>query len=255
MHTIYYHANMRFLGILVFISVILLHSATFAQQKPLVIGIPCLNADQCKMVEVENLLREAYSRIGAEVEFRYLPMKRDLEEANRGLIDGSAFRSRIGLGAFPDLIPIPTPLASLSFVAFMTNPDIRVMSWSDLRGLRVGIMRGDMIGTIMTRNEGIKAHPVTSLAHGFRMLKADRLDVFVYEQIVGTLQAKALKMDNVIASPPLYRGYTYHALNDRHADLVPQLEKALKDMIEDGTSAKLFGKYLEMMPAAPFDLE
>lgn len=245
---------MKSFGLSIALLLLLLPSVTAAQER-LTIGIPCLNAKLCQMPEVENVLREAYSRVGAAVTFKYLPMLRDLEEANEQLIDGSAFRTKVTLAKYPELIPITTPLAKISFVAFMAKPEITIQSWEDIKGHPVGIMRGDTLGTVMTERLGIQPQAVTSLELGFKMLAAGRFDVFIYERTVGLQQIDALGLQGIHTSEPLFQGYTYHALNVEHKALIPKLAAALREMLLDGTSKRLFGRYQEMIPEIPFDQE
>ena len=58
----------------------------------------------------KEVLREAYRRIGYDIRFEFLPGKRSLEYANKGLTDGDVARIAGTEKKYPNLIPVPTPI-------------------------------------------------------------------------------------------------------------------------------------------------
>lgn len=220
---------------------------TLAQEPHYVIGTPCLDVELCESPEVEALFREAYRRINATVEFTYLPLLRDLIEANSGLIDGSLVRSKTVISEYKNLLFVETPISTNTLVAFTIAPHHPVKKWDDLRGLRVGVIRGVVLSLNLCEKHGIAPYVVNSIPQAFAMLGAGRLDALVYNLHIGTVVAKSQGLD-VYVSKVRHVDMFHHALNSKHADIVPKLSQVFREMLEDGTSEKLLGKWAVALP-------
>ncbi len=234
-----------------FITLVLLVPSLAAAQQSFVISTPRLNVDNCTIMEGENILTEAYSRIGQTVEFRCLPQLRDLEEVNTGKIDATMFRFPFVVKKYANLVQVPVPLLKLSYVAMSLKPGIRVNSWGDLNQYKVGILRGSISSVALAEQKGIEVHLVNHHNSAFKMLEEGRLDVLVVDHTLGMLSAQALVKEKVHTSKPLYEHYSYHYVNKKHEALVPALSVAFKEMLRDGTFKRLLGKYQAMFPELP----
>ena len=74
----------------------------------------------------------------------------------------------------------------------------------------------------------------------FRMLKAGRVEVVVYEHWQGVVAARRVGLDDVVVHQPALQSLPlYLYLNSRHAALVPKFADALRAMKQDGTYARL----------------
>ncbi|WP_319469955.1 transporter substrate-binding domain-containing protein [uncultured Pseudodesulfovibrio sp.] len=222
--------------------------AAWAQQGQYTIGLPCLEYQTCASSEAEAFFTEVYGRIGIVPAFAYLPRLRDLEDANDGHTDACAGRTKASYQPYENLIPVKTPVATETIVAFTLKEGLRIDSWKDISSLRVGIVRGAQLPLQLCKQKGIERYVVgNTLQQVFHMLAESRVDAVVHHLQVGLNTARSIgipvRMSNV-----LYRDMVYHVLNRRHAGLAPKLARIFGEMLEDGTSARLLGKWAGMLP-------
>jgi polar amino acid transport system substrate-binding protein len=77
----------------------------------------------------------------------------------------------------------------------------------------------------------------------FEMLELGRIDVVVHLRETGEAELRALGLKDVHAQEkPLTTLVMYHYVHRRHADIIPQLAKALEEMKQDGTMEALHRK-------------
>lgn len=221
--------------------------AAASQSATYVIGMPCLTVSECRSPEVEALMREAYRRIGAQVEFKYLPQLRDIQETEDGLIDASLARTKSAIEKHSGLVVVNTPLAEEALVAFTVRKGIPSNSWEELQSLSVGVILGAVTATAQCSEHGIKPHFVKNMAQAFAMLSHARLDVVVANHKLGLFSANSLGI-RVYHSQPLHSEALYHVLNRKHADIAPLLSAAFEEMRDDGTTRRLLGDWGVFLP-------
>lgn len=230
------------------------HSA-MAKDK-LIVGVPCLDVNACGFPGIQSILREAYSRTGTDIDFKYLPMLRDLVEANDNIIDATMSRTREATAQYPNLIAVPFPFLKISFGAVTTKPGISINSWEDLKTLKVGILRGNMTPSILAKKHHVPFVLFNNYNSGLAMLKAGRLDVILAIPRAISAIASANGIRGLYYSSPLYEGYTFHFLHKRHSELALKLGQILQKMLEESVSQKLVGKHADILPSFPIrDLE
>lgn len=236
---------MRFPALLFITVIILLQAGTASAGEVLLVGIQCYNKG-CRIEELENVLAEAYSRIGETVEFRYLPPKRMGEEAMDNGIDGYGLITSAEAEDVPGLVLVRQPLARASLVAFSAYRGRRISGWEDLRGLTVGTVRGSILLQDDTL-EGldIQRYRFNDAKPAFSMLKEGRLDVLLGDATAGMLLARQMELE-VYPSPPLKTVALYHGVVQKRAALAEPLAEAFKTMINDGTMVRLLGRYSKM---------
>lgn len=217
-------------------------------QEPLVVGIPCLNPDDCGKFVVSAVLAEAFSRAGLEAKMVTLPPLRDLESADALEIDASGFRMPEAIRDYTNLVVVKAPVLKATIVAVFEPTASAISAWDDLKGEKVGFVRGSKYVEIMLREAGSRVYPVNSLGIGLRMLDQGRLDVLVAEEVALKLAVKTEHLSAVQLSEPLYTGHYHLSLHRSHADLVPRLEKALEDMSRDGSIRSILGAFGNMAP-------
>ena len=120
------------------------------------IGMPCFVPPECTSPEIEAFFCEAYRRVGAGVEFVYLPMLRDLDDTDHGVLDGSALRTEIAIRKYRHLIAVDVPLGFYSLAAFTIKPGIRIACPEDMKGLSVGIVRGTLAPALLCELHAIR---------------------------------------------------------------------------------------------------
>ena len=150
------------------------------------------------------VLKEAYKRIGYEVTFDDLPGQRALEWANKGLTDGDVARIAGTEDKFPNLIRVKVPVIHFKGVAFTKSIDRPISRWEDLRGLRIGVVRGIRYSTIGTK--GMDPYFANDMTHLFTMLDKDRIEVAVAVLDAGKIEIeKNFKNSGIhVVGSPLY---------------------------------------------------
>ena len=216
-------------------------SAAYAEKPVLRIGAthspPLSLPDQSGMLD--RMLKEAFSRIGVEVQFVTLPSERSLTEAVRGSIDGDNNRVAGLESRYPQLVQVPESNMSYEFMAFATQPARALSGWAGLDSLHVAHVIGWKIF-----EDNVNAPRVTKLPTAkqlFLFLQAGRAEVALFDRIGGHYWLSQLGIKQGFAiEPPLAKREMYLYLNAKHADLVPALAKALRGMKEDGSHAQFF---------------
>lgn len=165
--------------------------------KTLVVGVPCWDVTDCEMAEVESIMKEAYSRAGLAVEFKYVPMLRDITEANDQVIDGTLSRTVMATRDFSNLIPVPFPLSQLTLAAVTVKPGIHVKSWEDLRAYKVGLLRGDRTPLLMAEKHAIDITLFNNYNSGFAMLQEGRVDMVIAVPLVARMMAPVVGLEQV----------------------------------------------------------
>lgn len=232
-----------------FFMVWLLFGSSTALAQEYTIGLPYLELMGRRSPEVEALFLEAYGRVGIVPTFIYMPRLRDLEDANNGHIDACAGRTVASYQPYKELIPVTTPVATETIVAFTVKPHLQIKSWEDLSTLKVGVVRGAQLPVMLCKMKGIGVYEANKLEQLFHSLAEERVDAVVHHLQVGLNAAYSTGI-RVQMSSILHKDMVYHVLNRKHATLGPKLAKIFMEMRDEGTSARLLGKWAGMLPDA-----
>jgi ABC-type amino acid transport substrate-binding protein len=218
-----------------------------AQARHLTVGLPCLN-DDCELPRIEAFFREAYKRIGVEVDFVALPSLLELDFADSGQTDASALRTRLVIAGYQNLVAVPCPLARVDFVACSVDESIRIGRVAELSGRRIGINRGDLTAGMLCRKAGVDPVMLNSLLSGIRMMEEGRLDVILEER--NTMRRTLAMVDaHLYCSGSLHQEDLYHWLNKSKADLTGPLAEVFRAMIDAGEARRIFGECAYPSPA------
>lgn len=215
-----------------------------------------INSRQVTISAIENeqthaiakhILIEAYKHIGYQISFDDLPGKRALEWANNGLTDGDVARIEGTEKKFINLIPIKIPIIHFKGVVFTKNIKRNIVQWSDLKGLRIGVVRGIRYSTIGT--EGMEPFFANNMTHLFSILNKGRIEVAVAVLDAGIIEIERNYKDSgihVIGSP-LFSSPLYHFVHKKNNHLVAPLEKILLEMTSSGRIEKLKNQVLDQL--------
>ena len=184
------------------------------------------------------VLKEAFRRIGYQINIVHLPSKRCLVNANNGIDDGLFARVEGMEAGYPNLVMVPEPVATFEFAVFSKH-DIPVNGWNSLKPYRTGIVTG---WKILEKN--LAQIPsltlVTNKKSLFAMLESGRLDAAVFDWTEGEALLSKGKPSTIRPIKPLLaKRDMYVYMNKRHAALVGRLSNALKDMKRDGTFQRI----------------
>ncbi len=188
----------------------------------------------------EDLLaKEAYGRLGIEIDISHVSAERGLVLLNEGFDDG--IMSRIaGLSEkYSNIVQVEESVLSWSFVAFARDKNIRITNWNSLRPYHVAIIRGwkilernivDTASLTLVENERIL----------FGMLNGERIDIAVYALHPGVSTIRDLGFSNISpVMPPLAVSEKYFYVGKKHRDLAPKLAAALRAMKADGAYLRI----------------
>ncbi|WP_172961597.1 substrate-binding periplasmic protein [Desulfovibrio ferrophilus] len=183
---------------------------------------------------LDQILKEAFRRIGVEAEIVFTPNERSLVAVNDGMLDGEINRIAGMEKTYPNLVQVPESNMTMHFVAFATR-DIPISGWESLRSLRVGIENG---WKILERNTEGFPHltRLMNASHLFSMLHRDRLDVVLYSKLGGYELVRSLRCDHVHhLDPPLESREMFLYVHKAHQWLAVPVAEALREMKRDGT--------------------
>mgnify|MGYP006291966477 CR=1 FL=1 len=190
---------------------------------------------------LDRILREAFSRLGHEVEFRNLPAERALVDADAGIADGVVARIEGVDAMYPNLVRVASAtIPSRDFVAF-SGPEVpNISSWRELSPYNITFVRGwKIIETSVPRSKS--AIPVDSTERAFSLLARGRVDIVINARLDGRVMAARFGLSEIkIHEPALASLSLYPYLNEKHRDLVPVLAGTLEAMKREGTFGRIY---------------
>jgi len=187
---------------------------------------------------VDIIASEAFRRAGLKLKLVRLPAERALINANAGIEDGEVSRVAGIETAYPNLIPVPEKLVDHHFVAFTRNATLKHASWASLQPLSVGYIRGYKI---VEKNipPGTQTATANDAEQLLTMLDKGRIDVAIYRRWEGLVLAQKLGIQNIhVIEPSLVETGVYIYLNKKHANKVPLIASALRDIKTEGLFAR-----------------
>ncbi|ACS78977.1 substrate-binding periplasmic protein [Maridesulfovibrio salexigens] len=196
---------------------------------------------------VYEILREAYSSLGVEIEFKALPLLRSTHSAHSGAVDGELFKISGIEEQYPNLIKVPVPIDHVNLMV-LTRKDSKInATWKSLRPLRVGYFRGIVFIENKISTENLRsAKSLETNEQLVKMINLKRLDAGLIARIAGIVTLKKTHSDNVrMLQQPIATTNLYHYLNIKHSALVPKLTKVLKRMSEKGRFKEIRKKILK----------
>lgn len=200
-------------------------------------GVPLAMADGSGFHD--QVLRQAFSRLGIRMEKVQLPAERALRNADQGIEEGVYVRVAGLEETYPNLVMVPESVSEYEFVVFAKKPDLQVQSWEDLQGYEVGIITGWKILENNIRNaKGLLKVKNPELL--FRALVDDKVEVIVYNRLDGYGAIKELGLNGIHAiDPPLAVRPMYLYLHRSQAALTSQVAEALRAIKADGSYAAI----------------
>lgn len=182
-----------------------------------------------------EILKVVYGRLNIPIELVDMPAMRALLESSNGRLDGEVHRNIHVQEQYPSLVMLRPAINYIEPSVFSKNFRISVHGWSSIKDYRIGIVRG--VGTSEDGTRGMqRVQTVTSMEQLMQLLAADRIDVAVSDAFSGLVVVKELGLGEQIKvlEPPLQRSDIYHFLHEKHRDLVPKVERALREMQSSG---------------------
>jgi polar amino acid transport system substrate-binding protein len=189
------------------------------------------NATHAEMLEMVKL---ALKRIGVTAVARPVPAARALVLADAGSTDGDLGRIAGTEKVYTNLVPVPEPIYFYQVTAYAYQPIDTAEGWESLRPHSICLRRGIRIFEL--RTEGMRRQVLDDEDSILRMLRSGGCQVALLERLNPTVMAaQAAQPPLLKLNPPLETVPLYIYLHKRHADLVPRLTAALRQMRADGT--------------------
>lgn len=185
---------------------------------------------------LQDLSKEAFRRIGADIKLVSLPSERSLHSANQGEVDGEGLRVPGLSSQYPNLVQVPERFIGISFVAFAKDASIRLdQGWDSLKPHRVAFITGWKM--FEANASGAKVvNKVDKPEQMFLMLDGGRIDLALYTRADGIALARSMGLATVAPLAPSLKDVDmYLYLHKRHEALVPKLAQALREMKADGS--------------------
>jgi polar amino acid transport system substrate-binding protein len=187
-----------------------------------------------------GILTEVYKNAGIEATFEFLPAKRSIKLVNEGRMDGEAMRTANAAANFPNLIRVEVPLVVGELIAWSAVDIGPINSISDFANLRVGLLSGDVAAIKLA--EGAKTYSASKFSQLAEMLVRNRIDIaLAWKRNFLPLVSSSAKFTKIhAAGKTLYTTKGYHFLHRKHKDLIPRLEKSLRELWADGSMDKMW---------------
>ena len=185
-----------------------------------------------------SAMREAYERANLVMKLQLFPARRSIYMANAGRLDAELLRTPAIEDEQKSLIRVDVPVYWTNETPFYVDSKYAVKSYQELKNVPIAYKRG-----VFTWEERVGdfplAVPVSTDEQGMSLLAADRIKVFLDNDLLGRRTIARLGLKNIITGKPFFRFSLYHYVHFSHADLVPRLEKSLRTMQRDGTLAAI----------------
>jgi polar amino acid transport system substrate-binding protein len=206
-----------------------------AQDSPVVIATVGNSAD---VPAGKAVIREAYSRIGVEVEFSSYSAAEAIATSNSGVVSAELQRISGISQDYENLVQIPIPINIIQGAAFSIKYRFPISGWHSLRPYRIGIVRGIVFAERPTSGMNV------SVANGYEelilMLENDEVDVGVMPRIQGLAaihsagNTEIVEMDGILETL-----FLYHYVHNSRLDLVESLTPVLKQMLLKGDTKRI----------------
>ena len=194
----------------------------------------------------KSVLAEADKRMdNISISFEILPAERSLVLVNQGINDGECCRiASIITNQYDNLIPVNESFFTARFSVFSKNTHRSIKSFEDLKPFSVGSVTGWKIAVNKVKEaQPVEIHILDSPAQLFQMINQDRLDYGVLGYLSGLKSISDLKFNSIHAlDPPLIEKPLHLLLHKKHKKLLPELNKTITEMKNDGTIARLYNE-------------
>jgi polar amino acid transport system substrate-binding protein len=185
-----------------------------------------------ELTRLEAALREAYGKLGFQIEFVDMPGERAVVESNSGRADGETARI-VGMeAAYPALRRVDVPLYINTNSVFIYGAGkLAPTSVEQLSSVKqMGIVGGWKASEEATAGWKNVVR-LNSYGAALQMLKLGRLDAFLGrgEDTLRALQEEKLSLSD-FPNKIVLRHPLFHYLNEKHEDLIPAITRELRKL-------------------------
>ena len=252
-HRISRHKKGRHYTISAILALFFLHAGPALAKEKLIIGTSykVLLSTPAQDGMLDEIAKEAFQRIGIQIELPYLPTERSISAANKGLHDGELNRVKGLENMYPNLIRTEESMMDFAFVGFTKHKPVEGGSWKNLQPVQLGIIKG---WKIVEANVGTFPNVTCfySAEDLFKGLNLERIDIALYGRLMGFAVIREMGLKNIkMITPPFASKKMYMYLHRKHKVLIPVLSSALKQMKQecsyDRIVSRSLSKYREII--------
>lgn len=225
------------------IALFLLIISSYASARP-TIKVSTFNAPFATVIKA--VVREAYNRIGYDINVLHLPGERALKLSNIGAVEAELYRIAAINKIYPNLSRIPVPIFNFEVRAFSKKTNFEPDGWNSLEPYRLAALTGVKITEKNT--EGMNRELVNDLHHMFTLLDSERVDLAITTRVAGNITMREMKLDNIkMLDPPVFTFPVFHFVHKSQQQLIPMLTESLTQMQNEGLIKKIINDQLHVI--------
>ena len=192
-----------------------------------------------------KLVERIFQLADIDLELKFLPFQRayqyTLRDEVNGLFNFYKTPERLALFDYSEKI-IQNPLV----LFIKKGSTITFNTLADLKGLRVGVLRGYTYGIDFDKNTSFVKEIGNSHESNFKKLAMGRLDVYVCDRLVGLHVARENRLISefeILPVPVIIMDGHIGFAKDKHKSIILKINKIIKEMHQNGEIEKILGSY------------
>ncbi len=185
----------------------------------------------------EQVLQEAYQKLGIQITVKEYPAARAIRIANQGVdVDGELHRRASANVKYTNLIKVPVPIAIAEEVVVTKGLRFPINNLESVQPYSVGIIIGIKTTRLLEEMELQPLLSVTTHKQLMMMLDKNRFEVAIISRLAALNIIRELQLTGLtILEPPIIQATKlYHFPHKKHAHLVDRLTNVLQDMEKSG---------------------
>jgi ABC-type amino acid transport substrate-binding protein len=172
-------------------------------------------------------VQQAYAQLGLDTSITQMPALRAIRQAEQDQeFDAVLARDASTQVLLPHYLQLDVPIQQGQIVAYSKQHGIVIKNWQSLRNYRLAIVRG-----ILTVSQPLSFHrklEVVNTPHqAMLMLQRDRVDLAILPNNFAQRELDHHHYPQIKQVAVLKEYSLYHYLHEKHAELVPALNRAL----------------------------
>lgn len=193
----------------------------------------------------ESVLTDALKQEGFNVKYERFPSARALQQSNRGKVDGETCRIKGAEKKWKNLIMVPPSVINF-YGAIFTHVTVKksIKGWQDLKGLKVGILRGHIYSQKGTAELGSKnVIEASTNKQLLQLLELNRIKaaVMLRHNALDIIYDDPEKYSHVKLSNTNIGEYkTYLYLHKSKVGLLDKATKAIEKAISSGNTIRTY---------------
>lgn len=180
-----------------------------------------------------ELIRQALAREGIKLNIVYLPGNRAFHDARAGIVDGELMRTEFLTHQYKELIPIKVNVGTVDYWVHVNAENACPTTKDELHKMTSVTLLGATVYAKIDELTIGKKHTINSPKAMLKVLHTKRADYFIAPDSAVELYAKGQGFSfKRCLNKPFISSKNYTFLNQRHAHLIPALERAYKEVFQ-----------------------